>query len=226
MHTITLLERTEVADHMITLKTTKPDGFDYVSGQFVQFMMPLEDTTKPRSYSIASIPTDDHLLFLIKILPEGVASDYFRTDTCVGTTLEMSEARGRFVVDAEASSHLFVATGSGMAPMLSMLRTELKTNKSSKELILYFGVRHTTDLFWQKELASLAIDHPNFTYHLTLSKPEQAWDGLRGRVTDHITKDHSAHHSYLCGSAPMVMEVRKLLMTHGAEAKQIHFEIF
>lgn len=227
MYPITILERTPVADHMITLKTSKPSDFDFTAGQFVQFMIPIEDgTVKPRSYSIASVPEDDHLLFLIKLLPEGLASDYLRTDSCIGTTLTMSEARGRFVVADDAPSHLFVATGSGMAPILAMLRSELEIKQSTKEMILYFGVRHTTGVFWQKELAMLTIDHPNFTYHITLSKPEKEWDGLRGRVTDHIEAHHSIHHTYLCGSAPMVMEVRKLLMSHSAESKQIHFEIF
>lgn len=227
MHTITILERTEIADHMITLKTTKPDTFDFISGQFVQFMIPTEDgSIKPRSYSIASIPSDDHLLFLIKILPEGLASDYFRTDSCIGTTHTISEPRGRFIVNDTAASHLFVATGSGMAPVMAMLRNELETKQSSKEMILYFGVRHATDLFWQSELAALSIDYSNFTYHTTLSKPDKDWDGLRGRITDHIESHHSVHHTYLCGSAPMVIEVRKLLLSHGADTKQIHFEIF
>lgn len=227
MHQITILDRHEVADHMITLKTTKPNEFTFVPGQFVQLFIPTpEGDTKPRSYSIASIPEDDHLLFLIKLLPEGLASNYVRTDSCVGTTIDMSDARGRFIVDQAAPSHLCIATGSGMAPIISMLRSELSIQRSSKEMILYFGVRQMTDLFWQKELATLAVEHPNFSYHITLSKPEKEWDGLRGRVTEHIGSHHAAHHAYLCGSAPMVMEVRKLLQLAGADAKHIHFEIF
>lgn len=235
MFEVTILNKTILAKDMITVETSKPAGFAFVAGQFVQFLIPNGEKTTPRSYSIASTPGDDTLLFLIKLYEGGVASEYLRTSNeadpslataATGDTLEMSEVRGRFAVNPEAESHLFVGTGSGMAPMMGMIREELEIKQSTKEIILFMGVRHIEDIFWKEEFHALAAKYPNFTYTLTLSKPEAEWDGLRGRVTEHIEDHHAKHHAYLCGGPEMVMAVRKQLMGHGAAANQIHFEVY
>lgn len=226
MYTTTILNRTPLADHMILVELEKPAGFTFTAGQFIQFFTPHEGKIKKTAYSIASAPDDPTLQFVIKVYDDGITSQALMQDNAVGSRIEISEVQGRFTVDQDSDSDLFVATGTGIAPVMSMIRDELIYKKSTKEIILYFGVRHMTALFWQEELEALAAEYPNFTCTITLSQPEEAWEGPQGRVTAHLTADHVQHHTYLCGSAPMVMEVRKLLLSHGAEAKQIHFEIF
>lgn len=235
MYEVTILNKTTIAKDMITLETNKPEGFEFEAGQFIQFFIPNGDKTTPRSYSIASAPGDETLLFLIKLYEGGLTSEYLRPTNeadeailtvGVGDTLTMSEVRGRFIVDPSAEKHLFVGTGSGMAPLLGMIRDELETKESTDELLLYFGVRHMVDIFWTKEFDALTAKYPNFTYHLSLSQPEDEWDGLSGRVTEYIEEKHASYQTYLCGAPEMVMAVRKQLIGHGAEAKQIHFEVY
>lgn len=227
MYSATILNRIPLADNMILLELEKPEGFTFTAGQFVQFLTPQpEGKVKKTAYSIASAPDDPTLQFVIKVYDDGITSQSLMADDVIGTSVELSEVKGRFGVSGDSDSDLFVATGTGIAPIMSMIRDELLHKNTAKDMILFFGVRHMTDLFWKEELEALAEEYDNFSCNITLSQPEDVWDGIRGRVTHHIETHHAKHHAYLCGSAPMVMEVRKLLLSHGAEATQLHFEIF
>ena len=223
----TLSEKKEIAKHVLQLTFKKPEGFEYEAGQFVQFLIPGEDKSTPRSYSISSTPTDDYLEFCVKILEGGLASTYF-SDMAVGDELAMRGPKGRFVLNPDATSHLFIATGAGLAPIMGMIKQELTLNNSSKPVQLLFGVRSEKDIFWTDRLDELANAHENFSYSLCLSKPEDidSCDALEGRVTAHLPESMEGHHLYLCGSGDMVMEVRKTAIERGADAKAIHFEIF
>ncbi len=223
----TLSEKKEIADNVLELRFEKPEGFEYQAGQFVQFFIPGEEKSTPRSYSISSTPKDDYLEFCVKILEGGLASSHFSSMN-VGDTLEMRGPRGRFILNPEASSHMFLATGAGLAPIMGMLLEELKNNGSQKPVSLLFGVRSEKDVFWTERLDELKKVHENFSYTLCLSKPEdiESCNAVEGRVTGHLPESFDGVHVYLCGSGEMVMEVRKAAIERGADAKAIHFEIF
>ena len=89
-----------------------------------------------------------------------------------------------------------------------------------------FGLRSQEDLFFQDEFQRLADTYPNFTYTTTLSQPKDGWDGLTGRVTAHVGETDAETHVYLCGSPPMVKEVKEILVDKGMDVGKIHFEIF
>jgi len=76
-------------------------------------------------------------------------------------------------------------------------------------------------------LAALQKKYNNFSFTLTLSRPESAWPGARGRVTTHLDNriDQNAHY-YLCGNLPMITDVRKILEERGIAKNKVHFEIF
>ena len=223
----TLSKKKEIADHMFELTFTKPEGFEYEAGQFVQFYIPQEEKPALRSYSIASAPTDDYLELCIKIIDGGVGSTHL-ANMNVGDTLELRGPKGRFILNPEATSHMFIATGAGLAPIMGMIREELEESKSSKPVHLFFGVRSEKDVFWTERLDELKKAHKHFSYTLCLSQPEDIanCNAMEGRVTAHLPKSFENTHLYLCGSAAMVMEVRKLAIERGADAKGIHFEIF
>ena len=222
---VKLTSKKELAEDTWFFEFDKPEGFDFEAGQFIQFSIPGFDEVVKRAYSIATISSDPHLSFVIKLLEGGKSSEFFRKIE-VDQELEMAEAEGNFIINNEADAHHFVATGTGVVPMISMARTELETRGSDKKIHLTFGVRHDDNLFGVEDLETLAQKYSNFSYTITLSQPSEEWQGNLGRVTSHLPEDVEGTNFYLCGSAPMVIEVHKLLTEKGVEAEKIHFEIY
>lgn len=224
-HTTRLVEKKEIADHVLELHFEKPEGITFVAGQFLQFLIPEGEKLTPRSYSIASTPSDSTLIFCVKIVENGLASTYF-SNMNVGDSVDVKGPLGRFICNEEATTHSFIATGAGLAPIIGMIRDELENKQFKNPIELLFGVRAEKDVFWKEELDNLSSTHDNFTYTLCLSRPEDDSHSHTGRVTAHLNNIDPSKHYYLCGSGEMVMEVRKMLTEAGTDPKQIHFEIF
>lgn len=217
---------TMLTHNIMELRLEKPADFEYLAGQFVQFEVPQGDKMVKRSYSLASTPYDSELHFCIKILDpslNGPASAHLPT-LAVGDEVTIGPVRGRFVVH-EDTPLVCVATGAGMAPIMGIIRDELETKKNTHPIHVLFGVRHETDVFWQEHLDALDKHFENFSYAVTLSRPDESWNGHKGRVTDHIKTIDNAKY-YMCGSPDMVKEVRNILLNQKIDPRAIHFEIF
>ena len=223
--TTTLLEKKELTKNVYALTFTKPEDFEFFAGQFIQFLIPQDEKAIPRAYSLCSSAQEKDLLFCVKYLENGVASEYF-DQMNVGDNLKMRGPRGNFYIKGDVQTVELIATGTGIAPMMGILREELLYKKNPAHFHLLFGVRHEEDLFWQKEFQQLAEQQDNFTVDFTLSQPKsKKWPGLMGRVTGHVKPKPDTHY-FLCGSAPMVKDVRTLLLEAGVEKTMVHFEIF
>lgn len=224
MHTTTLTKKKQLNKNVLELHFSRPEGFHYEAGQFVQFLVNDGEKTVPRAYSLCSTPSDDQLTFCVKVLPNGKASGMF-SDMNEGDEATIRGPLGRFTCEKVGVLH-FVATGVGIAPIIGIIRDQLATKRNTHHVHLIFGVRHETDWFWIDELHKLCQQYPNFKYETALSQPESTWGGLKGRVTDHICTRFPESHYYICGSAPMVKDVRSILQEAGYPNEQIHFEIF
>ncbi len=208
---------------IVILRFEKPEGFVYLPGQFVQFRIPHEGSMVLRSYSISSHPDESDLEFCVKIVPGGKASSYFQKME-TGAVAEITNAKGVFVCRPEHSTQkVFIATGAGIAPIMSMVKDRVKQGDTIE---LLFGLRHDSDVFWVDELEKLKAAYPPFTYHITLSQPSSAWQGSNGRVTAHVPEVNQLTNYYMCGSVEMVKDVRKILLERGVNTKSVHFEIF
>src|SRR3989338_8914013 len=239
-YTTDLLEKNILAPDVMTLRFRRPIGFDFSAGQFIQIHVPTESTDAFRSYSLSSSPADQHIELCAKLLPGGLASEFFRNMN-VGDELRFAGPRGQFTFREESDAHIFVATGVGLAPIMGILRDKIEHHvkpaetagpvgekKTNKEKRLLFGVRTEDDIFWQDRLDSLQSLSDRFSYHLTLSQPKTGggWSGLRGHVTDHLLPNLIDHEWYLCGGAGMVKDVRQQLLANGVAKERVHFEIF
>jgi ferredoxin-NADP reductase len=222
-HTIRLLTKKTIARNVIELRFTKPEGFLFTPGQFVQCRIPDGDKQVLRSYSLSSTPDKEYLELCVKVLPGGKASAFFDALPIDGEAW-VSSAKGMFVMKPEHQpKKYFVATGTGLAPIMSMVES-LPYGTTQKSEVL-FGVRHQADVFWVDRLAEVAKNNPSFTYQTTLSQPEEPFDALRGRVTEHVLADTAGEY-YICGNVEMVKEVRTILLEKGVSPKALHFEIF
>lgn len=226
-YSIPLLEKLPIARDLLQLRFQKPDGFSFLAGQFVQFLIPFEGRFLLRSYSISSSPDEPFLEFCVKLLPDGKASGHFLSMN-EGGAVAMRGPNGRFILQSNSNGSYFIATGAGLAPVMSMISHKMAKDKNGHEIRLLFGVRTEEDVFWIDRLEACAAENPMFSYALTLSqpKPDGGWKGLRGRVTEHILHHLVDHHFYLCGNAAMIKDVRGMLLENGIEPAKILFEIF
>lgn len=210
--------------YVLEVRFAKPEGFTYQAGQFLQLLVPGENTETPRSYSLSSTPTDDYLEFGIKLYETGLTLPYI-TKTNIGEEVMLRGPFGRFI-NTYTDPIVGIATGVGLVPILGIARDELLNKKNTAPIKIIFGVRTEADLFWLEELQTLANNFANFTFEVTLSQPSETWTKLRGRVTEHLTHTDSLTRYFICGSPEMVKDVKTKLTGLGAAASQLHFEIF
>ncbi|MEK9166995.1 MAG: FAD-dependent oxidoreductase [Patescibacteria group bacterium] len=205
------------------------DPLDFLPGQF--FMIDVLDgnlVKAQRAYSIASSPENkDFFTICIKLIPGGRASSYF-AGLKIGDECSFIGSYGRFVLQDSEKDIVMVATGTGIAPFMSMLNV-LWSKGFSKPVTLYFGVATETDLFYLDILKKWEEEHDNFTFLITLSEESSGWKGLKGRVTPHLEEaliDAGNTAIYLCGNGNMIKDVRDLMLERGIPKEDIHFEQF
>ncbi len=233
----TLLEKTEIAPEVFLLKFSYPDQAEwtYKAGQYMIFHIPKEEKGHParRLYSIASSPVEkDHLGFVIEIIPDGLGST-FAKDLPVGEKATLQGPAGLFTYKESDKDSIFLATGTGIAPIYSMVKTLLETNSvNGKQLKLFWGMKFKKDLYLMKELIELAEKHDAFTMKVCLSREEQTDvpHCMIGRVTHGLEEMEeetmSNYDYYICGGPKVVESLKEYLASKNIPANQVHFEKF
>jgi ferredoxin-NADP reductase len=205
-------------------------------GQWVNALLPLGGSDLPetkRSYSIASAPDGSPRFELaITRVQNGAGSGWLHA-MAEGSVLRFSGPQGFFTRSAGAPApSLFVATGTGVTPLRSMLRASLSAGASALTWVL-LGVRHADDVLYDAELRAIAAVHPFVRFEPTLSQPPQDWHGRTGYVQTHVRAlwaELSAAageepHAYVCGLQRMVGSVRDLLRKDmGVARERVHSE--
>jgi NAD(P)H-flavin reductase len=124
------------------------------------------------------------------------------------------------------SDSILVATGTGIAPFRGMLRHYLAAG-GDREITLVYGVRYEESLLYREEFEELQARHGNFRFLPTLTRPENSWRGLTGRVQAHTVEvlgDRRDIDVYICGLKAMVDDMRSRLKELGLDRRHIIFE--
>ncbi len=218
---------------LVKFELTSPDRLEFAAGQYVSIR--IDEAGNRRSYSIASTSDDDHgFTILAEMVPTGVGSA-FLTNLAPGDGVEVLAPLGRFVVDPSQllpdSKILFVATGSGIVPIYSMINDLLINNHESRPMRLHWGMHGEENLFWFDNFMRLAEEHANFVFDPVLSHPSDDWDLCTGHVQDCLSRDFGEErlvgwHAYICGNPNMVEEVSTLVLSLGLQHDAIHTEKF
>jgi NAD(P)H-flavin reductase len=204
----------------IELRLMEPGNITFKAGQFVSFEVPKEGLPRPvtRPYSIASPPDErDRLLLVLNLVRGGPGSSYLFSLRAGSQTSFKGPAGAFYLRDDGTRDLLFVATGTGIAPLRSMILAQLE-RASSRSVTLFWGLRSQRDLYWQDEFKALALAHPEFSFVTTLSRPESGWEGASGRVTTLIDERVSSVSNlavYLCGGNGMIVDVTARLNAKG-----------
>jgi CDP-4-dehydro-6-deoxyglucose reductase, E3 len=203
----------------IELTLVDPPAIDFAAGQFVSFEIARPDARTPatRAYSIASSATRrDAIELVLDYVPGGLGSEYlFGLEESARTSFKGPV--GSFVLRDSPRDILFVATGTGIAPIRSMLRS-LADESSTRSITLFWGLRSERDLYYQDELNGLRERLPGFSFVTTLSQPTNRWRGPAGYVTPLVESRIASVENieaFLCGNGPMVRDVRAVLRRKG-----------
>ncbi len=200
------------------------DELTFLPGQYVNIAVPGTDET--RSYSFSSAPDDKTLSFLVKLTPGGVMSTYLDERAKVGDTLTFTGPNGSFFLREGDGPALLLAGGTGLAPILSILRK--MRSSTSRQLHLIYGVNTDEDAVELDTLEQLAGELGNLTWDYCVA--DQASSAVnKGYVTALMTAEHlhgGAASIYLCGPPPMVEAVRKHVEAGGIQPVGFYYERF
>ncbi len=202
------------------------ERIEFTPGQFVSLSGPVDGRIVTRSYSIASAPNGgNHFELCLNRVKEGLFSPWL-FELKPGECTTMKGPLGYFVPRSPFRNSVFVATGTGIAPIRSFLQTPA-IRDSGARLVLLFGNRYREGVLYHTEFEQLAAGHPNFIYMPTLTRPDAGWTGRTGRVQAHLDEALGGSTDldvYVCGLAEMVNDLRSLLKERGLEKKQVIVE--
>jgi acetyltransferase len=225
-HTASLISSTILAAKFHYLELESADPLVYQPGQYVSIKVA---PNRINSYSIAGSSGDHKFYLLIDTSPGGPGSKFFE-NLKPGDKIAYLGPFGTFTFQPnDGAKHLlFLGTGTGCSPLRSILEGALKKPYTTTPIDFYFGLRHTTDVFWQDYFQQLASEHPNFQFTLSLSKPDESWPGPTGHITELVkqipdAKDCSA---YLCGNQAMIDEATQILLERNCPPDRIYSEKF
>lgn len=218
------------------LRLTLPEKeeIEFKAGQYVQILAPKykgSDEEVYRAYSIASSPMDTKAVELyIGYVKEGKATTYVHNFLKENQKLTVVGPYGDFFYRDSDREMIMVAIGTGMAPIMSILKY-MRSNNIQRKVTFYFGARSAEDLFETETLEQLQRDLPNFKLVTCLSRPTEKcnWTGEKGRVTDMLEKfvtDASDAEAYLCGSPVMIDSVIPILREKGMAEENILYDKF
>jgi ring-1,2-phenylacetyl-CoA epoxidase subunit PaaE len=211
--------------------------YAFAHGQHVSLRCTVAGDDVRRNYSICTPAGSGVLRVAVKRLPGGVFSTYAHSTLRPGDTVEVMTPTGRFTSPLQpdiARSHVAVAAGSGIAPVLSIAATLLAGETRSTVTLLY-GNRTSQDVMFLEELEDLKNAHPQrFALHLFMSREQQEAEVYNGRVDGDKLRALlgspllPAHVDdwFLCGPQSMIASLRAALDGAGVDARHVHSELF
>jgi ferredoxin-NADP reductase len=200
-------------------------------GQFLTFKWAVDGHRITRSYTISSSPIHKNYVEITpKRMENGCISVFLNDRAKPGLLVEASGPHGRFYFDETLhKSIVLIAAGSGITPMISMLRYIEDLNLATPVRLAYC-VRTAADIIFQNELARLATALPNFKYEVCLSQPDPTWEGHTGHLTEEFVSRHVSDpfslSFFLCGPQGFMNNARQILLALGVNQDRILKESF
>ncbi|MBN2379668.1 2Fe-2S iron-sulfur cluster binding domain-containing protein [candidate division WOR-3 bacterium] len=218
------------------LRLKLPGPMKYVPGQYVQFRAPAYKGSPEvyRAYSISSDPADSGAIELVvRLVPGGICTTYIFEHLAEGDEVLINGPHGEFRLTDTQAPMIFIAGGSGIAPIKCMMH-HLVNQGIKRKGVFFFGVRSLKDLFMAEEMKSLERAIPDFRFVPAVSELEQgeSWDGAQGRITDVVKryldneKDAASYEAYLCGSPGMIDASISVLTGAGISEDRIFYDKF
>lgn len=221
----------------VYLKPGNDEVMEFEPGQFLTLEVKENGDTARRCYSICTTPAElPEVGVTIKRVEGGTASGKLHETLQEGDTINVLPPLGNFTLppaDADARKVVLFGAGSGITPLMSILRHVLSDGKS--EVVLFYGNRAEEDIIFKDILDELENENDRLKVVHTLTQPGDEWQGETGRIDDEKAAAFAASldesfikkgDCFLCGPAGMMDSAQKALLEKGVDAKRIHREDF
>ncbi|EKV30709.1 Phenylacetate-CoA oxygenase/reductase, PaaK subunit [Caenispirillum salinarum AK4] len=213
------------------------DAYDFRQGQYLTLKTTIDGEEVRRSYSICAGVPEGRLRVAVKTVPGGVFSTYANSRLHPGDVLEVMPPAGRFTTPIEpekAKSYVLFAAGSGITPVMSIVKTVLALEPDS-DVTLFYGNRRGGSIIFREDLEDLKNTYMDRlrVFHV-LSRDVQQTDLLRGRLDrekvdallDAFVDLETTDHVFVCGPEGMTEAVRDALKDRAFPSGHVHFELF
>ncbi len=212
------------------------EAFNFIQGQYLTFRRTFEGEEMRRSYSICAGVNDGILRVGIKKVEDGWFSSWANDELEIGETIDAMPPTGNFhapLKPEEARSYLGFAGGSGITPMISLIRTVMEAEPQSRFTLIY-GNRSTTAIMFREELEDLKNTYMGRLNIVHVLESEADIELFSGRLTrekcdalfERWVDVKSADLAFICGPEPMMLAVSGALKEHGMPDAAIKFELF
>lgn len=213
------------------------DNFNFKQGQHLTLRKLIDGEDIRRSYSLCTSPLDNEWKVAIKQIPGGVFSNFANKELKQGDFLEVMEPSGNFYVETDvnaSNNYIAFAAGSGITPMLSIIKTHLLSEPNSTFKLFYLN-RTVKSIIFKEEIEQLKNEFfGRFQVFYFLTKERRDISFLNGRFDteklDILTKTFidipDTHHCFICGPQEMIFLIRDYLEKAGLSKEKIHYELF
>lgn len=239
--TAKIVHRKDCASDLWTMRLHPEERVVFQPGQYATLGLRDGEHMIERPYSIVSSPEEQDLEFFFELVPQGGLTPILHKMQ-VGDALWMRrQAKGRFTFDTQSGrrQHFFVATVTGIAPFVSMVRTFARKiqagERSDYKLFILHGASRSWEFSYREELEQLGQDSDWFRYIPTISRPweDPSWKGEVGRVEDVLRKyldvlrfDPATTTVYLCGHPQMIANSKAIVERRGFPKEAVRQEIY
>lgn len=212
------------------------DAYQFIAGQYVNIKYKKQEKEIRRAYSICSTPKSGDLRVAVKKVDDGLFSPYANTRLKAGDQLEVQVPEGRFTLETQVdnrNNYAAFAAGSGITPVMSILKTVLEEEPNSSFVLLY-GNKNTEETIFHQELHDLRQKYLNrFFVYFVYSQAKEI-ESIFGRidksavnfVLNNKHKETSFDRYFICGPENMIDTVGGILKERNVTEEQILFEIF
>jgi Na+-transporting NADH:ubiquinone oxidoreductase subunit F len=212
----------------------EPATIDYTAGQYIQLLTPVYERSSEevyRAYSMSGDPADQHTIeLIIRLVPGGICTTYCFDYLKVGDSVRINGPYGDFALSDTNTPIVFVAGGSGIAPIKCMLH-HMKNTASRRKATFYFGANTVKDMFMVDRMKAFESELADFRFVPAVAAPlpEEHWQGQQGLVTEVLRRDSKEAdraEGYLCGSPGMIDAATKVLTELGMSEEKIFYDKF
>ena len=230
--TVELIKKESIADGTMAFHFSKPKGFEFKAGQFVEYTLidPPETDAEgnARAFSLVNAPFEPNLIAATRM--RNTAFKRVLTNMPIGAEIKIDGPYGNFALhDDAAIPAVFIVGGIGVTPVRSMIVRASRNITGPRITLLHSS--HTPALLpFRNDFERLARENSNFDYFMTVDEPTEHWRGERGRVNSEMVKryfpDLIKPIFYLCGPGGMVKSMHKLLLDLKVSEENICTEEF
>ncbi len=238
-HSLTIKDLYKETNDSVVISFDIPEhlkkDFTFSAGQYVTIRKTLNGEEVRRAYSIWKAPYEDEISILVKKIENGVFSTYANQELKKGDTLEVSTPQGNFkLMPSQGKPIVLFAAGSGITPIISIVKQQLKVNNNNK-VVLFYVNKTMDDIIFKDELEQLQKENPDtLVVHHLLTREENKDHLFSGRINKQKCKefvekgvlDLKAGDYYMCGPEQMILEIKEFLLDHKVNSDSIHFELF